>query len=197
MSFYDAEGATPLEQDELNGLIPSHITTQENLNEWEHANILTAEKWAYARKHGDLLSISFIRLLHRKMFDQTWEWAGQFRTRQTNIGIVYHQIPSQLQLLCDDVKYHCLSGTYSADEIAVRFHHRLVLIHAFPNGNGRHSRLMANLLALQLGKKRFTWGLSSKLASLTTTGTLRSNYLSALRQADQGNIIPLMDFSRS
>lgn len=197
MSFYDAEGATPLEQDEINGLIPSHITTQEQLNEWEHANILKAEKWAYAHKHRDLLSISFICLLHRKMFDKTWTWAGQFRTRQTNIGVTYHQIPLQLKVLCDDVKYHCLNKTYPDDEIAVRFHHRLVLIHAFPNGNGRHSRLMANLLALQLGQKRFTWGLSSKLASLTTTGTLRSNYLSSLRQADQGNIIPLMDFSRS
>jgi len=197
MSFFDAEGATPLAPEDLCGLIPQHITTQEHLNEWEHANILLAEKWAFARKHRDLLTVSFIRILHQKMFDETWQWAGQFRTRQTNIGIVSHQILSQLKLLCDDNNYLCLNYSYPADELAVRFHHRLVLIHPFPNGNGRHARLMANLLALKLGQKRFTWGLSSKLTSLTTMGVLRTNYLTALRQADQGDIGPLVTFARS
>jgi Fic-DOC domain mobile mystery protein B len=197
MNFFYAEGATPLESDDLQGLIPHHITTQEQLNEWEHANIVIAEKWAYARRHRDLLSVSFLRLLHKKMFDKTWNWAGKFRTKQTNIGVTWHHIQAQLKLLCDDFDYYRSINLYTPDELGVRFHHRLVLIHAFPNGNGRHSRLMANLLALNLGQKRFTWGLSNKLATLTTAGELRSSYLTALRKADQGEFASLIAFSRS
>ena len=197
MSFFDAEGATPLDPDDLRDLIPEHVTNQDQLNEWEHANILQAEKWAYARKHRDVLSILFMRLLHKKMFDKTWNWAGKIRLKQTNIGVIWHQIPVQLKLLCDDFEYYLLNKNYDADELAVRFHHRLVLIHAFPNGNGRHARVMANLLALNLGRRRFTWGLSNKLSTLTSAGAVRNEYLAALRQADKGEIAPLVAFSRS
>ena len=162
MKFAYAPGATPLDPEDLKGLIPQHVTTQGQLNEWEATNILAAENWAYARKHRDLVSVSFARLLHKKMFDKTWTWAGTFRTRQTNIGVEWHQISTQLKILCDDFEYHVANHTYPVDEIAVRFHHRLVFINPFPNGNGRHARLMANLIAISLGQKRFTWGLSSR-----------------------------------
>lgn len=197
MKFEYAEGATPLDPEDMKGLIPRHLTTQGQLNEWEQANILIAEKWAYGRKHRDLLTVSFLKSLHKKMFDKSWTWAGEFRTRQTNIGVAWHQIPAQLKLLMDDTIYFCVNRAYSQDEIAVRFHHRLVLIHPFPNGNGRHARLIANLLALQLGEKPFSWGLTSKLATLTTSGNLRTQYLKALRQADQGEISKLLVFARS
>ncbi len=197
MKFEYADGATPLSLEDIAGLIPKHITTQEQLNEWEYANILRAEKWAYGRKHRDLLSISFLCLLHKKMFDQSWTWAGKFRTSQTNIGISWHNIPEHLKLLCDDFGYHMTHHTFPADELAVRFHHRLVWIHLFPNGNGRHARLMANLLAIHLGQKPLSWGLSSKSSSLIAAGTLRSDYLSALRKADQGDVAPLIKFARS
>lgn len=197
MHFEYAEGATPLSPDDVKGFIPRHITNQGQLNEWELANILQAEKWAYARKHASLLTISFVKQLHKKMFDKTWTWAGEFRTSQTNIGVEWHQIPTQLKLLLDDITYYCEHQTYPADEIAVRFHHRLVLIHPFPNGNGRHSRIMANLLIIHLGGKRFSWGLNNRLASLTSAGELRSRYLTALRQADAGKIETLLSFARS
>lgn len=197
MKFEYAEGATPLSLDDLAGLIPKHVTTQDQLNEWEHANIVQAEKWAYGRKHRELLSIHFLCLLHKKMFDQSWTWAGKFRISQTNIGIFWPQISEHLKILCDDFIFHVANKTFSPDELAIRFHHRLVWIHPFPNGNGRHARLMANLLAIYLGQKPFSWGLSSRALSLSTAGTLRSEYLSALRQSDQGNIAPLIKFSRS
>ena len=196
MNFEYADGATPLCTEDIAGLLPRHIATQSQLNEWEHANILLAEKWAYARKHRDLLSIPFLCLLHKKMFDQTWSWAGKFRTSQTNIGVEWHQISTTLKLLCDDINYHCINKSYPPDELAVRFHHRLVSIHPFSNGNGRHARIMANLLAIYLGERQFSWGLSSKIASLSTTGILRKQYLEALRKADNGDIAPLLLFAR-
>lgn len=197
MKFEYAEGATPLSPEDLAGLIPTHITTQEQLNEWEHANIVQAEKWAYGRKHRELLSIHFLCFLHKKMFDQSWTWAGKFRTSQTNIGIHWPLITEGLKVLCDDFIYHVANKTFSPDELALRFHHRLVWIHPFPNGNGRHARLMANLLVIHLGQKPFSWGITSRALSLSTAGTLRSKYLSALRKADHGDISPLISFSRS
>ena len=104
-SFFDAEGSTPLDADDRNGLVPKHVTIQGQLNEWEQANILEAEKWAFARKHKNLVSLLFIQRLHKRMFNRTWKWAGQFRTKQTNIGLPWHQIQSQLKNLCDDVLY--------------------------------------------------------------------------------------------
>lgn len=127
--FFDAEGSTPLEPDDLKGLLPKHVTTQNLLNEWEQANILEAEQWVFARKNKDLISIEFIQKLHKKMFNKTWKWAGQFRTKQTNIGLPWFQIPSQLKMLCDDVAFQIENQSFNSDEIAVRFHHRLVWIH--------------------------------------------------------------------
>ena len=133
------------------------------------------------------------------MLGKTWKRSGQFRIRQTNIGVPWHQIQNQLKLLCDDVLYQIKHHSFERDEIAVRFHHRMVLIHPFPNGNGRHARLMADLLAMQIGTYRFSWGLRTRHAAgnLSTTGELRKKYLSALREADQGNYEQLMIFARS
>ena len=144
MKFNYPIGATPLNSDEVVDLIPSHITTQEELNAWEEKNILSAEPWAFKQKN--LLSIDCIKKFHQRMFDKTWKWAGQFRKSEKNIGIHWSKIAIELQKLCDDVKYQIDHHVFSNDEIAIRFHHRLVSIHAFSNGNGRHARLMADML---------------------------------------------------
>lgn len=191
MKFDYPEGATPLEHDEIKNLIPLHITTQDQLNEWEQKNILCAEKWAYK---NITLTISFIKILHKKMFDQTWKWAGMFRKTEKNIGINSIYISLELQKLCDDVQYQIENKSFDFDEIAVRFHHRLVFIHPFENGNGRHARLMADLLILFLGKKRFSWGLHQNLSKKTSTRTI---YIQALKKADQGDYKDLIIFSRS
>lgn len=196
MEIIYPEGATPLDPNALRGLIPGHITNQGQLDEWEYANILQAEKWAYGRRHRDILTLSFLLLLHKKMFNKTWQWAGELRKSQTNIGVEWHHIPTQIQLLCDDFRYHLANNTYFADELAIRFHHRLVLIHPFTNGNGRHARIMANLLIRSLGKANFSWGLKAKVNALSTSGALRSEYLAALRKADHGDFSSLIRFSR-
>ena len=88
------------------------------------------------------------------------------------------------------------AGTYrKLDELAIRFHHQLVLVHPFPNGNGRHSRLIADLLLQKMGRVPFSWG-SGSYSSLVSRTDLRTAYLTALRAADQGNIAPLLAFAR-
>jgi len=192
MKYNYPEGATPLEQEEILGLIPQHITTHDQLNAWEQKNILEGEQWA--RKKKDILSVEFIKKLHEHMFNYTWKWAGKFRQTGKNIGIDWHMIPVELKKLCDDVSYQLKHHSFSDDEIAVRLHHRLVWIHPFPNGNGRHGRLMADLLAIQLGHPRFSWGMQQDLYKVTP---IRKQYIEALRLADRGDYSKLIVFARS
>jgi Fic-DOC domain mobile mystery protein B len=127
------------------------------------------------------------------MFDQTWKWAGQYRRTEKNIGIPAYQTREQLGVLLGDVRYWIEHGTYSPDEIAVRFHHRLVVIHPFPNGNGRHARLIADVLAIKMGRPAFTWGATD----LVRPGEARAQYLEAIRAADKGEMQTLIAFARS
>lgn len=182
MKFEYAPGATPLDPNEINGLIPLHITTQDQLNEWEAVNILKAENWLFLTStHGNFLTIDFIKLLHKKMFEDTWEWAGTFRDTAKNIGVDFPKITTELKNLFDDAKYQIINNIYPFDEIAYRFHHRLVWIHPFPNGNGRHARTMTDILLIQAGQSRFTWG-SQKLEA---AGPIRKQYIDALKDADK------------
>ncbi|PCJ25768.1 MAG: mobile mystery protein B [Rickettsiales bacterium] len=193
MLFTYAKGATPLSPDEVYNLIPSHLMTQKELDEWEQYNIIKAETWASQRKRADFLSTKFVVDLHKKMFNETWKWAGKFRTRQTNIGIEAIHIPVELKLLFDDIEFWIENATYHPREIAVRLHHRLVFIHPFPNGNGRLSRLVADLYMDYQGQARFSWG----SCNLTSDSAVRQAYLSALREADLGDYMHLIEFSDS
>jgi Fic-DOC domain mobile mystery protein B len=188
------DGSTPLSPDELEDLVPS-LATKEELNEWERQNILLARDWAIRGRAGpaDIVSEEYIRKLHTKMFDQTWKWAGQYRKAGKNIGVPFDEIRERLAALFGDVRYWIGNGTYSSDEIAVRFHHRLVAIHPFPNGNGRHARLIADVLVLKLGRPGFNWGSSD----IIQPSEARAIYLEALRTADHGEILPLLEFARS
>ncbi len=187
-------GATPIDPDEADGLLLSHITTLSELNRWEQENIIEAEDWASRRRPDNLLSVDFILKLHKKMFGIVWKWAGSFRRSEKNLGVDPLSIRSALKELLEDVKAWIEFETYPADEIAARFHHRLVAIHPFPNGNGRHARLLADLLLVHtLDRPRFTWGSSS----LINAGECRTNYINALRSADKHDYDPLLDFVRS
>lgn len=193
MNFHYPIGATPLDPDEAEGLIPAHITTQADLNAWEQANIIEGERWAARQKKRDILDEGFVRELHRRMFDKTWRWAGTFRNSNKNIGVDWPQIAIQLRNLLDDTRYQLEYATYPPDELALRFHHRMVSIHPFPNGNGRHARLMADLLIQKLGQARFTWGSSN----LVDEGETRCQYIDALRAADRHDLALLLVFARS
>ena len=195
MEFQYAPGATPVDPDEAAGLVPSHITTQADLNAWEQANILQAVRWVARQKKRDLLTEGFVRDLHRRMFDKTWRWAGTFRQSNKNIGVDWTQVAVKLRNLLDNTRFQIDHAVFEADELVVRFHHQLVWVHAFPNGNGRHARLMADVLAQQLGRPRMTWGGAD--VELVSMGTVRDRYLKALREADQGQWSALIAFARS
>jgi len=187
------DGATPLEPEELEALIPSYITLRSELNEAEQAGILAADQWAFSRRRGDVLDEKFLTDLHRRMFGEVWRWAGSFRRTERNIGVQAYRIPMELRQLLDNVRYWIEHETYAPDEIALRFHHGLVAIHPFPNGNGRHARLAADLLAVRLDQKRFTWG----QGDIATAGDVRKTYINALRAADRYDLVPLLSFGRS
>ncbi len=191
--FVPPDDATPLTPEEQRDLLPAHISYRRELNEAEQENIARGQDWALRRRRRDLLSEKFIKDLHKRLFGDVWRWAGHFRRSERNIGIPPYEIPVALRQLLDDVQAWIQHSSYSPGEIAVRFHHRLVAIHPFPNGNGRHSRLMADLLIMELGQDRFSWG----RVNLQQAGDVRRYYIDALHAADNHDIAPLLVFARS
>lgn len=190
----DDDASTPLTPDERAALIPSYVTLRSELNEIEQIGIDKAVEWVSARRRGDVLDEAFLRQLHKRMFGDVWIWAGAFsKESKRGIGVDAWEIGPHLQQLLGDVRAQIEFNAYRHDEIAVRFHHRLVWIHPFPNGNGRLSRLAADLLIGQLGGKRFTWG----SGNLVAIAELRKRYIDALRAADGGVMEPLIEFARS
>ncbi len=197
LELHYPHGATPLEPEELDGLIPDYITTRGELNELEHKNIQGAVRWLRGRKSFDVIDSGFVHALHRKMFSQVWKWAGKARTSGKNIGVDWTQITSQTAQLLGDTKFWVDNQTFPIDEIGARFHHRLVQIHIFPNGNGRHARLMTDLLLESLGCTSFTWGSNASSDPLEAEGKRREEYIFALRTADKNDYQSLKKFVRS
>jgi Fic-DOC domain mobile mystery protein B len=190
------EGQTPLDEEEKEGLRLDSITTRGELDEFEQLNIEKAIKWTLGKKWNPayILSESFIRKLHKRMFNDVWIWAGEFRRTNKNIGVDKYQIGISLKQLLDDSLYWLENKTYSEEEFAIRFKHRIVKIHCFPNGNGRHSRLMADIIISQIfGKPIFNWNSSN----INKKGEIRSNYLAAIRAADAGDVEPLIKFAKT
>jgi Fic-DOC domain mobile mystery protein B len=194
MKWDSPEGATPLDPDEVEGLLLSHITTRGELDRWEQDNIAEAEVWAFRRAPADILTDGFARRLHKRMFGNVWKWAGTYRKTGKNIGLPAWQIATELRTLCDDCTAWIEHAVYPPDEIAVRFHHRLTAIHPFANGNGRHGRLLTDIVLVHLLKQpRFTWG----SGNLVSAGECRKEYIDALRAADRYDYEPLLAFVRS
>jgi Fic-DOC domain mobile mystery protein B len=193
--FQEPEDATPLMPEEREGLKQSWITTRQDLNEAEEENIVKGAAWARQSRGltvPKLLTGGFVKNLHKRMFGDVWRWAGTYRLTGRNIGIEAYLIPEALATMLGDVRYWDEHKTFTPDEIAIRLHHRLVAIHPFPNGNGRHARLIADLLIERLSSQAFSWG-GGKLAD---AGELRAKYITALQAADNHNIEPLLAFAR-
>ena len=191
--FDEPADATPLEPEEREGLLQTWITYRRDLNEAEQTNIAAGTAWARHVRRRDLLAEKFLRQLHKRLFGDVWAWAGEFRRTERNIGIEPVRVPVELRTAFDDARYWIEHETFPPDEIAVRLHHRLVAIHPFPNGNGRTTRLMGDLVAARLGQEPFTWGRQN----LTDLSETRARYISALRAADNHDIGPLLEFARS
>lgn len=192
------EGQTPLDEDEKEGLLIPSVNTRGELDEVEQRNIEDALRWTIGRRRKftqkEILTEAFVKELHLKMLGGVWRWAGTFRNSNKNLGVDKYQISIELRLLLDDCKFWINNKTFSDDEIAIRFKHRIVSIHCFANGNGRHSRLIADVIIEKIfGREVFTWG-GKDLASRSE---FRGLYLKALRMADRGNYEYLLRFARS
>lgn len=194
MMFGDPEGATLLDPDEIGGLKFSHITTRGELDELEQANIGQGLRWLSRRRGGDILTENFVRTLHRHLFGEVWDWAGDFRLTEKNIGIDPFQIPVQLRMLLDDARFWADNSVFPPIEAAARFHHRMVQIHLFPNGNGRHARIAADVFLEDYFKQPpIQWASGFDLQA---DNERRETYLQALRAADAGNFGPFLAFCR-
>jgi Fic-DOC domain mobile mystery protein B len=200
MSDFDDvdKASTPLSFEQMQGLIPTQIASRSDLNAAEQRNILKATQKTRRSLNqkgiSDILTDTFICKLHKDMLGEVWKWAGKYRKHDTNLGVSFLKIPMELRLLLGDTQYWLEHQVYpSHDEAILRFHHRLVLIHPFPNGNGRHARLMADLLIEKLGDRRFTWG----QVNLIKPGEARLAYIQALQAADRKDVQPLLKFARS
>jgi Fic-DOC domain mobile mystery protein B len=191
----DGDGRTPLDDDEVAGLLRSAVTTRSDLDVVEQENIVAATVWAFARRRSveSILDEPFVRLVHRRMFGDVWRWAGSYRVTERNIGVDAWAIRDEIGRLLGDVRYWVEHESHGVDEICVRLHHRFAYIHPFPNGNGRHARLMADILAVALDRPRFTWGRNHP----GEPAELRARYLAALRLADDGDVDELVAFART
>jgi Fic-DOC domain mobile mystery protein B len=188
-------GQTPLNLDEQDGLLVANVRTRGDLDELEQLNIEKALIWTMGSSFTEnILTEQFVRKLHKRMFGDVWCWAGTYRKSEKNIGVDWTLIGVEVRKLIDDMKFWIENETFETDEAAIRFKHRLVTIHCFPNGNGRHARLMSDLIMEEVfHKEAFSWGDSM----LTEPGSVRETYINAIKQADRGNIAPLIAFARS
>jgi Fic-DOC domain mobile mystery protein B len=190
------DGQTPLNDEEKDGLRIRSITTRIELDEFEQLNIEKAIEWSFHKKFNkeQTLNATFVKKLHKQIFSDVWTWAGEFRKSNKNIGVDWHIISVQLKQLLDDCQFWIEHKSYNDEEIAIRFKHRLVNIHCFSNGNGRHSRLIADLIMKNIfNKPEFTWSKSH----LVKQSDARKNYIDAIRTADGDNIVPLLKFAKS
>jgi len=196
VQYHYIEGQTPLDEDEKRDLIPS-IVSREDLDAFEQENILEARKWVMQKSviaKLDIFTEKFILSLHKRMYGHVWKWAGTYRKTNKNIGVEAYMIPTELHQLLGDAKYWLEHKTYPITDLAIIFHHRLVKIHLFPNGNGRHARLCADVIVAKYGGEKLSWGGNS---DLTKPDEIRKRYIAALREADRGDYEPLLAFARS
>ncbi|MFD1553997.1 mobile mystery protein B, partial [Putridiphycobacter roseus] len=194
LDLHYKDGQTPLDEEEKEGLKIKSITTQGELDEFEQLNIEKAVEWTIHAnlKPEKILTEKFVKDLHKKMYSDVWKWAGQFRKSNKNIGIEWTQIGIELKTLLDDTKYWINNKTFPPEEISIRFKHRIVAIHCFPNGNGRHSRMIADIVMEYIFKLEiFSWNQSNMVKADDT----RKKYIVALRKADQGDVTELIKFA--
>lgn len=188
----DPEGATPLDPDELTGLKYPHISTRRELDELEQANIEDGLNWIARRRSGAIFDDSFLRLLHKRLFAGVWKWAGTYRLTEKNIGIDPAHIAVELRTLLGNAQYWAENTVYAPLEAAARFHHRMVQIHPFPNGNGRHARICADIMLEEIYRHApVDWARGFDLQANTAR---RVEYITALRAADGGDLGPLFNF---
>jgi len=193
-----SDGNTPIRTEEAEQLIP-RISTIGELNEYEAVNILLGRQWAFdsrTMRSRDPLEEPYIRELHHRKFDNVWKWAGSYRKTERNIGCEPNEIMQRIPQLLANTRYWLENKTFPTDEALLRFHHQLTKIHPFAKGNGRHARMIADVVVVKYGLVEFTWGAGKDVVA---GGDARTRYLVALRalDANENDVNQLLDFARS
>lgn len=189
-------GQSLISEEEKEDILIPTISTRGELDEFEQANIEKAVEWSMKRRFSmnEVLSVAFTEELHKRMFSEVWGWAGSFRRTNKSIGVDKYQIEQELYKLLDDCMFWISNNVYTEDETAIRYKYRMVSIHPFPNGNGRHSRICGDILVSHiLGLPIFPWGGKR----IEKSGDTRQRYLRALHRADQNDFSALLEFARS
>jgi len=208
-TFSAAYASTPIEPDDHQFLVPEmkHLITWADVDAEEASNIAKGRAWLIAQHFtlDDLFDTLTLRTIHQRMFGKVWTWAGSVRRRETSIGIDPSQIQTQFEQLVQNFRWRAANADeigFSEEErreLGIRFHTEMVAIHAFVNGNGRHARLVANLVdsAMGLGSLAdplYPWGARSGLPSAES----RKLYLDAIKLAgSRGEYGPLLDIATS
>ncbi|MCF6245580.1 MAG: mobile mystery protein B [Sulfurovum sp.] len=133
-------------------------------------------------------SLAWFLVLHQEMFGDVWEWAGKLRQVELSIGVKAYMVSTQMQKLVDDLAYWEEHKSFDVIETASRIHHRAVQIHPFLNGNGRWSRMLANIYLKQNGLQPTKWNEDL----LSKTNLHRDDYIKALKKADSGDYSDLI-----
>ena len=168
--------------------------SDEDINQAELVGIVGATDWA-KRARLNPKEVKFWQRLHEQMFGQVWDWAGEWRQHEPNIGVPPHDIHPKMKSLQDDLAVWLFDECdMTALELIARFHHRLVYIHPFSNGNGRWGRLMTDVLAnRELGIPSITWAAGGDDLR-NRESKERKKYVAAVKAGDKGEIEPLMNY---
>jgi Fic-DOC domain mobile mystery protein B len=187
------EGATPL--DDISGLLRRDITTRGQLDEAETLNILGAVDWIERGRLRDVFTVDFYERLHSRMYDDVWEWAGDLRSvtgARPNIGVPPEMVPIELGRVAMEFNWEWQnSDQTNLLPFIAKYHHALVWVHPFNNGNGRWSRLACDVVMKRLAKKPLiTWATDT----LNVDSGERSQYINALKMADDFDLAPLVEY---
>ena len=190
-----SKDATPI--DDLSGLLQD-ITTRQELNDAEALNIVNATDWIDNGRIDDPFTATFYRTLHTKMYDEVWAWAGELRSQTgevTHPGSRPEDVGRDIARVAMDFhrEWEALNDHDHLLPLIARYHHQLVLVHPFNNGNGRWSRLAADAVLQRLANQPpLTWATDT----LVVDSAERKAYIAALKKADNGDIAPLFDYLR-
>ena len=161
--FKDRGGQTPLPPELQKGLISKNVQTIGELDEYEEQNIAEGMVWL-EDSNANSLNYSFWLRLHKKLFGNVWNWAGEIRSHDLgNADFLYpEKVRPALMQLIGDAEYWFKNDTYPKKETIARIHEKLLTIHPFANGNGRWSRILTEYICKQNKIDIPKWNLKSK-----------------------------------
>ena len=171
-------GETPIPGDELAALVPHVIDTlaapitRADIYDLESAVLqdVTETQLAAALDGSltldDLLNDYFLRDLHTQLYGDIWMWAGRWRQYEVNIGVAPEHIAVELRSAMGNIGYRWeRAADWTPRELGVAVHAEAVRVHPFTDGNGRTTRLLADLVfiaAQDPAELQYDWNIDKR-----------------------------------